>query len=390
MANRPLSHRDYRLSWLHEEACAVKGSGANRQRYRLGVFRTPGDGGKGEEAAWSALVSFADNEAKAGTKSDGTIGALWKAYVESREKDDKVMTPFTSVWKHLEPFFSHTTVDELNEDLCRAYATQRFATGKGRAGHGVSNNTVWTELNKLASCISWGVAKGFITGKSDKWSPVWKPSTTERREEVLVPADVRSLLDACFFDVDTETQGTQRYELWHLYFFVILMMCTGGRPTAVLQLTGDRCDFNKGLIDLRKKREHNPMSKRKMKNRAVVNMNDLARSTLLQAKAMIEASGGEWEKSTVIQWRGGSIDRVSKGFRALVERAKLPAWVSPHKLRHAVATWVDDHGLEAGTILGHAKGSKATAIYVHPTGKKTKAATEVVDRALGIKRLRSV
>jgi len=392
MANGTFSFGTYRLSWLHEEACAVQGSGANRNRYRLGVFRTPGDGGAGEKAARAALVSFVQSEATAQAQGDGTIGALWKAYRDDREKDGKQMQPFDSAWKNLEPFFSKVVARDLSKDLCRTYAKDRFDNGKSRRkGQRVSKHTVWTELNKLSSAVSWGVTNGVIIGKAHDWSPIWLPSLPKKSDDVLSPAEVMSMLDGCFFEVETEDQGTQRYALWHLYFFIILMMCTGGRPTAVLQLVGSRCMFGPGLIDLRLKDDDaDPMSKKKMKGRAIVHMNNLARTTLIQAKAMIEEHGGNWDTSTIVQWRGASVERINKTFRHLVERVGLPTWVTPHKLRHAVATWVDNEGLEAGSLLGHAKGSKATEIYIHPTGKKTKAAAEFVDKALGGKRMKSV
>lgn len=383
MAKQTFRHGDYRLSWLHDEACAVKGHGRGaRQRFRLGVFRSAG-----EEAARSALVSFVITQERGNALADGTVGAFWKAYYEDREKDGKVMSAFDSAWVNLKPFFAHLRPHEINRDVCREYARMRFETGIPRKGKSrISNDTVWTELTKLASCFGWCVKARLL----DHVPPMWFPKRSRKRDEVLSPADVQKLLDACFFETTTETRGTQRFEMWHLYFFVVLMMCTGGRPTAVLELIGGRCMFGPRLIDLRIEEDDDPMSKRFMKGRAMVHMNDLALNTLLQARAMIEANGGDWETSTVIQWRGGSVDRISKGFRALVARAGLPDWVSPHKLRHAVATWVDAEDLHPGNLLGHKKGSKATEIYIHGKGERTKAATEVVDKKLNTKRLRAV
>lgn len=190
----------------------------------------------------------------------------------------------------------------------------RFETGVARKGkERISNDTVWTELNKLSSCISWCVKTGHIKGMSAEWEPVWLPPRSIKGEEVLMLDDVKKLLDACFFVVDTP-QGKQRHAMWHLYFYTLLAMCTAARPTALLELTGDRCLFGDGTIDLRVKEEFDPMSKAFKKGRAIVHMSDLARSTLLEAKALVEENGGVWERSAVIQWRGGSIGRINKGF----------------------------------------------------------------------------
>ena len=113
----------------------------------------------------------------------------------------------------------------------------RFETGVARKGkERISNDTVWTELDKLSSCISWCVKTGHIKGISAEWEPVWLRPRSIKGEEVLMLDDVKKLLDACFFVVDTP-QGKQRHAMWHLYFYTLLAMCTAARPTALLELT---------------------------------------------------------------------------------------------------------------------------------------------------------
>jgi integrase len=383
MANGKFSYGAYRLSWLQDEACAVTGDTKNRKRYRLGVFKS-----EGEEAARSALISFVLGEERTEAIKDGTVGSLWNLYRKDREKDGKVMRAFDAPWKHLSVFFADRCVSEINKDLCRAYAMNRFETGKARGGKAqISPDTVWTELNKLSSCLSWAAQNRHIGQNKDDVPPMWFPKRTEKSDEVLTPSQVQALIDACSFTAKPNKQGERQQDNAHMKLFIVLAMCTGGRPTAILELTWDRVDFNERLIDLRTKDEADPMSKAYKKARAEVYMNDLALTALIEAK----------ERATskyVIEYNGSRVLRISKGFRNLVKRAGLPKWVTPHKLRHAVATWVDKAGVDpkfTAQLLGHGNKSAVTeARYIHRSGEDTKAAAQVIDQALGGQRLRVV
>jgi integrase len=387
MAYGDFSHGAYRLSWLKGEACAVKGSGSGRQRFRLGVRIEDG-----EEAARSALTAFSLREQSVQIRIEGTVEALWNAYRADREKDGKVMRAFDGPWKNLRPFFGRLKPSEIDADQCREYAKMRFASVGRKGKKRVSQDTVWTELNKLGSCLSWSAKARLIGQHKHDVPPMWFPSRTKKSDDVLTPEDVLKLLDACTFEVDT-SQGAQLHEMFHLRLFVILACCTAGRPTALLELVGKRCLFGHSLIDLRVEAEDDPMSKAYKKGRAIVHMNDLARHALLEAKARIEAYGRDWDSAHVIQFHGQGIQRIHHAFNRAVERAGLPAWVTPHKLRHATATWADAAGLDpamTAAFLGHAKPQVTEARYIHRKGQKTKAAAEAVNDALGGRLLRAV
>jgi integrase len=376
MAKQPFRHGEYRLSWLKGEACAVKGAGDSRNRFRLGVYT--------EEEGRAALVAFVISQERGEAIAAGTVGALWKAYRDDREKDGKVMRAFDTPWLRLAPFFASLPIYEVNKDVCRTYAKTRFETGKGRRGKRVSNDTVWTELNKLASCLNWAVDEAKLIAKAPA---VWLPSRTKKAEEVLTPDEVLRLLDSFSFECTPNSQGTRHQDNRHLRLFTILAMCTAGRPTAILELTWPRVDFNRRLINLKTGGNDDPMSKAYKKGRAIVHMNDLALTALMEARACAETG-------YVIEYQGAKVLRISKGFRAAVIRAGLPDWVSPHKLRHATATWVDEAGINpefTSELLGHKPGSRVTEdVYIHRKGSRTKEATGVVDTLLGGKRMRAV
>ena len=105
-----------------------------------------------------------------------------------------------------------------------------------------------------------------------------------------------------------------------------------------------------------------PMSRAYRKGRATVPMNDLCRRALEIARAVRLTDH-------VIEYGGRPVASVKTGFRAAVQRAGLPKGISPHTIRHTVATITrrgDQEVAKIGQLLGHAPGSKVTAgVYIH-------------------------
>lgn len=64
----------------------------------------------------------------------------------------------------------------------------------------------------------------------------------------------------------------------HVRLFCVLALTTAGRKSAILQLTWDRIDFERGLIHL------DVIGEKNRKGRAVVPMTDRARAELLIAR----------------------------------------------------------------------------------------------------------
>lgn len=109
----------------------------------------------------------------------------------------------------------------------------------------------------------------------------------------------------------------------HLRMFFVLALSTAGRKSAVLQLTRFQCDLARGLVDL-----NQPDRTRNRKRRAIVPMTRVARAWIAAA-----------EDGPLVAWHGKPIADVKIGWRAARERAGLPAALSPHALRHTVASW---------------------------------------------------
>ena len=101
-------------------------------------------------------------------------------------------------------------------------------------------------------------------------------------------------------------------------------------------------------------------------------MNATARAVLSQAKA-------EALSDHVIEWNGERVGSIKKGFGEACRRAGLED-VTPHTIRHTVATHLDAEGVEPRLVsrfLGH-RSMASTAIYTHPKPETLRPAADVV------------
>ena len=121
--------------------------------------------------------------------------------------------------------------------------------------------------------------------------------------------------------------------------------------TAILQLTWDRIDFERGVIRLGDGRQTR-------KGRATVPMTDTVRVELLQAA---EARSCDY----VIQYGGKPILRIVKGFRTVARSVGMP-WCSPHVLRHTAAVRMAKAGVsidEIAQYLGDTDSRITARVY---------------------------
>lgn len=333
----------YRLGYLNGQVVATWRDAEGRHRFRLGPA-------KDEQEARGLLTAFAHARARQTAVATGaSIGAIFAAYRADRQLDGKQITAFDWNWKALAPTFGDLAPEHLTADICRAYASERLSGG-------VQAGTVWTELTRLRSALNWAAKRRLIS-----WPPpyVWVPSKPVARERVLSDDEVDRLLAGCTMP--------------HVRLFVTLALCTGGRSSALLELTWNRVDFAAGVIDLRRPEPVNPLTKAVRKGRAVVPMNATARAVLSQAKA-------EALSEHVIEWNGGPIRKIRKGFEEACRRAGLDD-ITPHDLRRTAATWADEAGIDPARIarlLGHSHVASGEA-YRHPRPEALRDAAEVLD-----------
>ena len=168
--------------------------------------------------------------------------------------------------------------DQITADLCRAYAANRMAAG-------ISQGSIHTESGHLRSAMTHGVKFRMI----DRAPHIERPAKPTPKERFIGHAEVEALIDAA--------------HALHIALAIHLLFASAGRIGAVLDLTWDRVEFDRGVINLRQE------DARTREGRAIVPMNRCIRAALQTAYA-------EAISDYVIEYAGGQVKSIRKGFEA--------------------------------------------------------------------------
>jgi integrase len=251
------------------------------------------------------------------------IADLWPPYVSDRAQTKDAKGRMASLWKALEPHFGYKLGRAITKADCRDYADKRKREGK-------SNSTVKTELEALRACLRWHYGKDA--------PQIVAPPPSKPRERYLTKGERDKLLEAI--------------ETPHVRLFVILALTTGARMGALLDLTWDRVDLVRGIIDL------NPAGRDiTNKRRTVVPINSRARAALEEAKAAALTDH-------VIEYAGKPVANVKRAIAAAARRSGVPC--SPHVFRHTAAVWMAEADVPMEKIaqyLGHTSTRVTFATY---------------------------
>lgn len=237
------------------------------------------------------------------------------AYLEDRAAAGiATATRQADAWKAMKSFWEGVSPRLIDEEMAKGYAERR-----GRAAA-----TVRYELGMLAVALRWAKKKGLIP----EAPAIWRPEPPERRERHLSRDEFRRFL--------AEVKAP------HARLYMVLAIATCARPTALLQLTWDRVDFGRGLIDL------NPRGRvQNAKRRPVVPIASYALDPLREAYA---ARQGEH----VVERGGKGLGSIKKAFQAASERSGV--YATPYTLRHTGAVWRAEDGVsmpEIAQLMGH-------------------------------------
>ncbi len=252
----------------------------------------------------------------------GTVADIWQAYRADLGARPAGVT-MAHTGKAILPFFGHYRPDQITRDLCRAYDRHRRNAGR-------SQGTVHTELGHLRSAL--------VFALGPKAPRIWRPNKPDSNVRVLTAAEARRVIDAC--------------EAPHIRLAVVLLLGTAGRAGAILDLTWDRIDFDRGIINLRLSDSVT------RKGRAVVPMNAMTRAALAAAAPAALTDH-------VIEWAGGPVRSIRKGVKAALARAGLPR-VRIHDFRHTAAVTMLGEGVaieKVAQVLGHSNLATTYRVY---------------------------
>jgi integrase/plasmid stability protein len=241
------------------------------------------------------------------------------------------------------PHFGHLRPDQISRDDCLAYAAARRAKGR-------QDGTIWGELGALRNALSWAAKRGMIV----RAPQIERPAKPAPRERWLTQAEIGRLLAA-----DCAP---------HIRLAILLMLTTAARVQAVLDLTWDRVDLERGQINLRL-----PGATTR-KGRAVVPINATLRAALQTARAAALSDH-------VIEWAGGPVASIRHGFALAVANAGLSD-VTPHVLRHTAAVHMAEAGVgmdEIAQYLGHSDVRITASVYARFSPDHLRRAADVLD-----------
>jgi len=241
------------------------------------------------------------------------VADIWQEYVDEKTGDGITIDPSGSTWKALEASFGHKIASDITRDDCREHTAKRRRAKK-------SDSTIRKELEMLRAALR--------LRYGNNAPPIWMPPPAKPRERYLTREELAQLLD----DIETP----------HVSLFVILAVTTGARMSAILDLTWDRVDLQRGIIDL------NPAGRHQSnKRRAIVPINTRALEALRIAQAGALSD-------YVIEYAGGPVKSVKKSIQAAAKRSKVPC--SPHVFRHTAGVWMAEADVPMQKIaqyLGH-------------------------------------
>lgn len=131
--------------------------------------------------------------------------------------------------------------------------------------------------------------------------------------------------------------------LIHIKLFIHLTLVTGARKGAILQLTWDRVDLEKGRLDF-----NDPNRPITNKRRTLSPIEQAVVEMLIEAKTFAETNH-------VIEFNGKPLKDIKKGFALAAKKAGLTG-VTPHTLKHTAISWL----AQAGSPIEHIAAMTAT------------------------------
>lgn len=237
--------------------------------------------------------------------------------------------------EHLKAFWGDTLVNGASMAKQARYAEERLALGR-------SSETVNRELSVMSAAFRRAARFEKLPGQAPA---IFSLPQKDARERFLTRDEAAKLL--------AHFRRTPRTK--HLLLFSRLALYTGARSGAILGLTWDRVNLERGIIDYRK----GPST---AKGRSVVPISPGLVRALTKAKRSAKSDH-------VIEWKGEPVKRVVRAFTKHCDAIGLEG-VSPNTLRHTFGTWAAQSGASLFLVaraMGHKRVSTTERYAKHET-----------------------
>jgi len=234
-----------------------------------------------------------------------------------------------------------------------AMILQHVPEGATVAQFGIRGQEAARNAMQAAGYGPWTIKRAFGAAKASiNWAwqreelarpvPFIKLEDGELRDRVLSVVEVARLWDADMPD--------------HVRAFIAVMLATGARPDAAVQLTRFQFDLVQGVVNL------NPAGRKQTKKRRPI----LPLASWL--RPFIEGAEGH-----VVAYRGRPIQKIAGAFQTVRDAAGFGPDVTSYTLRHTVATELKRRGVatsDIAALLGHSRQEfRTTEGYIHVMGE---------------------
>jgi len=303
---------------------------------------TPDKGLADKRAAAFMRELFVEKDASPGQV---LIEAVLRRYFDDKRDEVESAETARRTVDHLVAYYEGENVDFITAATSKDYEAARRKAGW-------ANGTINRTRNTLRAALKHAVKDGKL-----RYAPFVPTLKVARgKERWLTDAEAKRLYRSVL---------PKRWR--YLNLFIRIAISTGARHRAILSLTWDRVDMEKGRIDFREPGK--PETKKRRPNAPI---NDKLLRLLRAAHKMAE---GDF----VIEHRGGPLKSIKKAFGEACVRAKLSG-VTPHTLKHTYITWLLRQNVPIWQVAGLTNTSPATIakVYGHHAQDDLKAAANAV------------
>lgn len=232
-------------------------------------------------------------------------------------------------------------VDAIDPKWCGDYVKKRVA-GKIapetiRKGHRLpSRSSVARDLEVLSAALSYAVEARVLASRPR----VSKPAPAKPRSIFLTRDEAARILWSAWRCHVVDKDGRKVHTSRHLCRFILTGIKTGTRPGVILN-TSFTAAADRSYVDLERGvyfRLPEGDEEEATKLRPPVS---IPRGLLAHMRRWAKDSPGGW----LVNYEGGSIDRIDRALRRAVKDAGISKRVTPHAMRHTFMTWGLNNGV---------------------------------------------
>lgn len=248
-------------------------------------------------------------------RSPWTVGRIAEEYLAAKALANIPSLPRRNdAWKAMKDFWNKVLPEMIDDQMADNY----------RASRKVGDATARYELMMVSTMLRWAVKQNRITSARS----IKLPPTPPRKTRHLTRDEFARLFDG--------------FKRPHAQLYALIGVYTMARPSAILDLTWDRVDMQRGLIDF------NPPERAQTKKyRPIVPFG-------LKLRAALEEHYRARTSVYVVEFAGKQVANIKKSFIAASERSSVHA--TPYTLRHTGAVWAAEGGVpmpELAQMMGH-------------------------------------